>query len=133
MVRLGFIILFVFSVLACSTSNSQNISKVIDVGAFEKQLKSYKQVVLVDFRTDVEVAQGVIQGAIQIDYRSQDFKKKLEQLDKSKTYMVYCAVGGRSGRAASLMNEIGFKEVYDLKGGMTAWKAEGKKVSQLKP
>jgi phage shock protein E len=133
MIRLGSIILFILTVMACSTSNSQNISKVIDVGAFEKQMKSDKKVVVVDLRTDQEVVQGVIEGAIQIDYRSQDFKKKLEELDKSKTYMVYCAVGGRSGRAASLMNEIGFKEIYDLKGGMTAWKAEGKKVSQLKP
>ena len=132
MIRLGSIILFILTVMACSTSNSQNISKVIDAGAFEKQMKSNKKVILVDLRTDQEVAQGVIEGAIQIDYRSQDFKKKLEQLDKSKTYMVYCAVGGRSGRAASLMNEIGFKEVYDLKGGMTAWKAEGKKVGKLK-
>lgn len=132
MIRLGSIILFIFTVLACSTSNSQNISKVIDAGEFEKQMKSDKQVVVVDLRTDQEVVQGVIEGAIQIDYRSQDFKKKLEELDKSKTYMVYCAVGGRSGRAASLMNEIGFKEIYDLKGGMTAWKAEGKKVVKLK-
>lgn len=132
MIRLGSIALLIFSLLACSTSNSQNISKLIDAGEFEKQMKSNKQVVVVDLRTDMEVAQGVIEGAIQIDYRSQDFKEQLEKLDKSKTYMVYCAVGGRSGMAASLMNEIGFKEVYDLKGGMTAWKAEGKEVNKLK-
>lgn len=132
MIRLGSIALLIFSLLACSTSNSQNISKLIDAGEFEKQMKSNNQVVVVDLRTDMEVAQGVIEGAIQIDYRSQDFKEQLEKLDKSKTYMVYCAVGGRSGRAASLMNEIGFKEVYDLKGGMTAWKAEGKEVNKLK-
>ena len=106
MIRLGSIALLIFSLLACSTSNSQNISKLIDAGEFEKQMKSNNQVVVVDLRTDMEVAQGVIEGAIQIDYRSQDFKEQLEKLDKSKTYMVYCAVGGRSGRAASLMNEI---------------------------
>lgn len=132
MIRLGSIILFIFAVLACSTSNSQNISKVIDADEFETQMKSDKQVVVLDLRTDMEVAQGVIEGAIQIDYRSPEFKNRIDQLDKSKTYMVYCAVGGRSGRAAGLMNEIGFKKVYDLKGGMTAWKAKGKKVEKMK-
>lgn len=132
MLRLGSIILFLFSVFACSTSNSQNISKVIEVDEFEKQMKSDKQIVVVDLRTDKEVAKGVIPGAIQMDFYEDGFAEELSELEKSKTYLVYCGSGGRSGKTAKMMSDQEFKEVYDLKGGITAWKAKGKEVGKIK-
>ena len=56
----------------------------------------------------------------------EDFEKQLEKLDKEKPVAVYCKVGGRSGQAMGKMNKLGFKEVYNLDGGMDAWKSAGK-------
>ncbi|MEM6770978.1 MAG: rhodanese-like domain-containing protein [Bacteroidota bacterium] len=77
--------------------------------------------VLLDVRTPGETARGIIDGAIEMDFRATNFAEQLKNLDPSKTYLVYCASGGRSGRAAKMLNELGVREVYNLAGGYTAW------------
>ena len=54
----------------------------------------------------------------------QGFIEKLNNLDKSKNYYVYCRSGNRSGQAAQLMGQLGFDEVYNLLGGMNEWDGE---------
>lgn len=78
--------------------------------------------VVLDVRTPGETAGGVIPGAIELDFRSPDFAAQISQLDKDKTYLVYCAAGGRSSKACGMMEEAGFREVYNLTGGYRAWK-----------
>jgi rhodanese-related sulfurtransferase/rubrerythrin len=51
----------------------------------------------------------------------------LAEIDKDKPVIAYCAIGGRSRVAAQLLNGYGFKEVYNLKGGIKGW--EGHKAS----
>ena len=81
--------------------------------------------VIIDVRTPGEFAGGYIENAINIDFRSEAFRDTLNNLDKNKTYLVYCAVGGRSGSALDIMAELDFKEAYNLTGGINQWKAEG--------
>lgn len=78
--------------------------------------------VILDVRTPGETAGGVISGALELDYRAPGFAEEVAALDKDKTYLVYCASGGRSGKACEMMKEAGFKEVVNLKGGYRAWK-----------
>jgi rhodanese-related sulfurtransferase len=78
--------------------------------------------VLLDVRTPGETAGGIINGAIEMDYRAPDFAQKLSELDPNKTYLVYCASGGRSGKTCGMLNKIGLTKVYNLKGGYGAWK-----------
>jgi rhodanese-related sulfurtransferase len=78
--------------------------------------------VLLDVRTPAETAGGVIEGAIEMDYRAPDFAEQLKSLDPNKTYLVYCAGGGRSGKTCGMLNEAGFDQVYNLEGGYSAWK-----------
>jgi rhodanese-related sulfurtransferase len=101
----------------------------LDVDAFEKKIKE-KGVQLVDVRTPAEVANGKIKGATTININDADFKDKISKLDKSKPVAVYCGVGGRSGRASTMLTQLGFKQVFDLAGGMTAWNAQGKPVEK---
>jgi len=81
--------------------------------------------VILDVRTPEEFADGYIENAINIDFRSETFRNKLNQLDKNETYLVYCRSGGRSANAVKIMVELNFREVYNMSGGIIAWKAEG--------
>lgn len=78
--------------------------------------------VLLDVRTPGEIAKGKIEGALEMDFRAPDFADQIKQLDPDKTYLIYCASGGRSGKTCGMLNEVGFDKVYNLKGGYSAWK-----------
>ena len=94
------------------------------------QLENDNNGVVLDVRTLEEVNQGVIPNALHIDiYRGQGFIDDIQQLDKTKNYYVYCKVGGRSGQACALMNQLGFKNAYNLLGGFSKWTGE---VSSIK-
>lgn len=76
---------------------------------------------IVDVRQNAEVARGMITGAVQMDISKPTFEKQLETLDKEKPVLVYCAAGGRSKTAQEIMQEKGFKIVYNLKYGFEHW------------
>ncbi|MCD2260139.1 rhodanese-like domain-containing protein [Psychroserpens luteolus] len=89
------------------------------------KLNADENAVILDVRTPEEVALGIIPNAIAIDiYKGQGFIYELEELDKSKNYYVYCKAGGRSAQACSVMNQLGFKNTYNLIGGFNEWKGE---------
>lgn len=97
----------------------------LDADAFEKKIKE-KNVQLVDVRTPAEVSSGKIKGAAVMNFNDANFKTQIAKLDKNKPIALYCAAGGRSGKAATLLTQMGFKQVYDLAGGMSAWAAKRK-------
>lgn len=111
--------------LSCSQNPAEGQNKLSPV-AFEAMLKSDSTVQLIDVRTLEEFQSGHIHGAQNLNIQEADFVKKINQLDKNRPVMVYCAVGGRSASAANQCSKLGFPKVYDLKGGITAWKAAGK-------
>ncbi|RKE98187.1 rhodanese-like domain-containing protein [Ichthyenterobacterium magnum] len=89
------------------------------------KLNSDKNAVVLDVRTQDEVNEGIIPNAIHIDiYKGQGFIDEVKQLDTSKNYYVYCKAGGRSGQACSVMNQLGFKNAYNLLGGFSNWTGE---------
>jgi rhodanese-related sulfurtransferase len=108
-----------------TTAQEAIVSEVVSAEVFQRKLSETDNAVILDVRTPEEVADGYIEGAINIDFRSPDFQTKINELDKNATYMVYCASGGRSGNTATLMKELKFKEVYDLEGGFKGWRAKG--------
>ena len=81
--------------------------------------------VILDVRTLAEYDQGYVANAINIDFYSATFRDELDALDKEKTYLIYCRSGNRSGQALGIMDELGFKEVYNLSGGISAWQDAG--------
>ena len=98
----------------------------IDVAEWEK-LRKDASVVVLDVRTAEEFADGHMPGAINLDIRGGKFAETLAGLDKSKTYLVHCAVGGRSAKACGQMDGMKFDKVLNLSGGITAWEAAGHK------
>jgi rhodanese-related sulfurtransferase len=78
--------------------------------------------VLLDVRSANELAIIKIPGCINIDiFEGQGFIYKLEELDKTKNYYVYCAAGSRSANACNIMKELGFENAYNLVGGISQW------------
>lgn len=73
--------------------------------------------VILDVRTAHEYEGGHAPESLNIDYYKSDFRSQLNMLDKNEYYFVYCRSGNRSSRAMKIMQELGFKYVYELKGG----------------
>lgn len=120
---LGIIIL---STVACqSQSNSKETaasskSEVLSLADFKAKIAE-NEVQLVDVRTPEEYAQGHIGEALNINVLADNFSTEIQKIDKNKPVYIYCRSGSRSARAAKAMQELGFKEIYDLKGGYLAW------------
>ena len=81
--------------------------------------------VILDVRTPDEYDEGHIEGAINIDYYHPGFQSEIKKLDRSKTYLLYCRTGNRSGSAFRLFEELRFQDVYHMEGGTSRWKREG--------
>jgi rhodanese-related sulfurtransferase len=79
--------------------------------------------VILDVRTPEEFESGHIEGAININYHSDAFTEDLNKLERSKTYLVYCRTGRRSGDTVGIMTKQGFKEIYLIDGDIVKWKA----------
>lgn len=99
-----------FLFLACSNKGYKNVN-------IEKAIKlvnSSTNLVILDVRTREEYLSGNIPNAINIDVLSQDFKSKIDILDKNKEYLIYCRSGNRSSIASSIMSTNGFINIYNL-------------------
>ena len=74
--------------------------------------------VLLDVRNPQEIEEISIDGHIAINIQHPSFIEKINELDKSKAYFVYCRSGNRSGQACKYMATQGFEKLYNMKGGM---------------
>ena len=102
-------------------------AEVVKVDEAEKLIDSKVQ--LLDVRTEEEWNEGHLEGAVRADVTEKDFETEVKKVtDPAKPVLVYCRSGGRSARAAKKLEELGYKVVYDLDGGITAWKKAKKKV-----
>lgn len=72
--------------------------------------------IVLDVRTPAEYSDGHVKDAMNIDIFADDFKKRVDKLDRNKIYKVYCRSGNRSGQATSIMKQMGFKDVENIGG-----------------
>jgi rhodanese-related sulfurtransferase len=78
--------------------------------------------VLVDVRTDGEVARGVIAGALHIPLHT--LPARLQEIGQGPV-VLYCQSGARSAQASNFLAEHGCAQVFNLAGGFSAWVARG--------
>src|SRR5688500_2648777 len=96
-----------FLILSCTTTEKkvrnnttpENINESLSPQEFKSKLESTPEAVVVDVRTPEEMSSGVIDGAINVDFKDSSFTEKINSLDKDKPYFVYCLSGKRSGSA----------------------------------
>lgn len=101
------------------SQNGTNLSP----NEFSAKIKQLPNAPLIDVRTPNEYAQGHLQNARNININSGDFQQQIAKLDRNKPVLVYCLSGGRSSSAMSILLSMGFKEVYNMAGGMMKWRA----------
>ncbi len=123
--------LMLFAVVICGMSRADEkiveSVKHVDAAAAEKLIKD-GAVTVIDVRTSDEYKQAHIAGAKNVDFIEDDFEKKISELDKSKSYLVHCASGNRSGNSLEIFKKLGFKSIYHLDNGLKGWEAAGKPV-----
>jgi len=125
--KIKILVLFLlgFSTVGFAQSKTQqpvSISKstIVKISPETLQNKS-ASIQLVDVRTPEEYENGHIKNAININYYGKDFSDRINKLNKDKPIYVYCKSGARSGKSAIILKNLGFKTIYDLKGGILNW------------
>jgi rhodanese-related sulfurtransferase len=83
---------------------------------------------LIDVRTEAEVAQGVIGGAIHIPLHL--LPLRAADIPQDKPVVIYCRSGARSAQACAFMASKGYENMHNLAGGIMAWARSGNTLSQ---
>lgn len=117
-------LLLVLVFASCNGQNSKEI-KTIDSKAFAEKMAATPNPQILDVRTPEEFTSDHIDNAKNINWLGTTFVSDVEKLDKSQPVFVYCKSGGRSQKAAEKLNELGFKTIYQLDGGILKWDAAG--------
>lgn len=122
-----------FSGLAACSSGGENGATaaksengLLSPKDFQAKMNELSNEFLIDLRSHGELHSiGPIEGARNIDFNRGSFEKVIPRLPQDQPIMLYCASGGRSAKAASMLKEAGFTQVYDLDSGITGWQEAG--------
>ena len=97
----------------------------LDQSSWEKLALTDKKGTILDVRTLEEFEISRIPNSKNIDfYNPQNFMLEIEKLDKDNNYYIYCRTGVRSANSCALMKELGFKNTFNLVGGIVEWNGE---------
>jgi rhodanese-related sulfurtransferase len=112
-----------YNIFSCSlitnhSINQINVDELID-------FIELNDAILVDVRTSDEYNNGYIENSLNIDYFSNEFSVNADKLDKTIPIILYCKSGKRSSMSANKISKLGFKEIYNLEGGILEWIEEG--------
>ncbi len=113
--------------VSCAPSNQSSIEQIDS----KKVVQLIEQgVTVIDIRTPDEYASGHIPDVIHIDFYDDSFLEKMKANDIDKPIVIHCASGGRSAKAAKMLNEAGFSKIYDYTGGFSDWSSKGLKIEK---
>lgn len=115
------VVFFLIVLTGCGKAQNNGESN-LSAKEFSKKLDQTKDAQLVDVRTPGEFRNGHLKNAMNIDWNADDFTEKAMALDKEKSVFVYCMSGPRSTAAAAKLQKMGFKNIYEMQGGMMKWR-----------
>lgn len=95
----------------------------IDVAQLHEWREQGKPVRLVDIRSEAEFAAGMIPGAEKLPMHL--IPLKLNEFSADEIVVLYCRSGARSAQATGYMQQQGFEQVYNLRGGIITWARSG--------
>ena len=115
----------VLVIAGCQNKPKTEIITIVSPQQVDDAVYNDSEIQLVDVRTKEEFLEGHLHKAQNICITDDDFKEKVAKLDKDHPVYVYCKGGGRSAKAAQILKEMGFKEIYDMEGGLMNWQNQG--------
>ncbi len=113
--------IFIMIILASIIKTNAQSGNFIQMSSSEFNKLLNKKGTLLDVRTRGEFANGHIPGAGQLNYYSLDFRQKLLLTPKDEPVYLYCNTGYRSRKAAEILSENGYSNVYNLQHGIMEW------------
>ena len=111
MIKINFIIIFFFSIYSYSQPHSINFNEYLE-------LNKKNKFQLIDVRTNDEFNINRLTKAINIDFYDSIFLRRFEKFNKEDNILLYCRSGRRSLLGAEILVKNGYKNIYDLKGGV---------------
>ncbi|HMZ45863.1 MAG TPA: rhodanese-like domain-containing protein [Chitinophagaceae bacterium] len=118
----NFLLVFIISILlnACSAQDTAHY-KVLSSSNYALALAQDKSAQLIDVRTPEEYEEGHLENAVNINIKDSNFIELVKKLNKEKPVYVYCRSGVRSRKAGAELEKLGFKQIFDLDGGILSW------------
>jgi rhodanese-related sulfurtransferase len=115
--------LLVLALLVVLSACGNGMEGYQDVSTEEaKELIDNQEVVVLDVRTTEEFQAGHIPNATLLPL--QELEQRLSELIKDESYLVVCRSGNRSAQASEILTNNGFKNIYNMTGGMGSWAYE---------
>ena len=105
------LMLSILGFMGCTAQNGSSIDSKEAYGL----IKADSNITILDVRTAKEFADGHVAGAVNIDVNQTDFTQKIDELDRSKTYI----------KAVGIMSAKGFKNLYNVSDGFVGWNKNG--------
>lgn len=93
----------------------------VDAKGAQAMLASKPDTVILDIRTPEETDTGYIDGAVFADFYDEGFAQHLSKMDRDTPYIVHCRSGGRSTKALTTLEELGFTNITHMDGGILGW------------
>ena len=116
--RFFLFVITLFATVSCKDASARKI-QVVTPAEMQNNFR-YENMQVIDVQPEAEYKKSHLINARNIIY-DQNFRKKLETLDKSKPVAIYCTTGKVSPKAAEILKEAGFKQIYILEGGIKKW------------
>jgi rhodanese-related sulfurtransferase len=113
------------AVVLAGCSSSTGTLETVSPNDAAAVIAAESNAIILDIRTPDEFNDGIIEGAINIDFYEASFADDLDKLDKDAHYVVYCRSDNRSGQAMSTFADLGFAHVTEIDGGIASWYETG--------
>ena len=111
-----------FMILIILPSCDFDKSNLISAKDFNKMIKNDKSAIVIDVRTPEEFNNGHLRNSLNVNWFDENFDENLKIFNKDLPVFVYCLSGGRSSKANEKIQSLGFKNVYELDGGILEWR-----------
>ena len=126
------LLLILLLIQTCSLAG-EDVLKTISPAEASDLIAKHKNnanFIIIDVRTPREFKSGHIEKAILLDYYSKTYTDELKRLDKTKTYLIYCRTGNRTGKTMKMIKNMGFSRVYNMAKGIKGWRSKGFPVTK---
>ncbi len=102
--------------------------KEIDSSELQQRLSDGEDLLLLDIRSEAELAQGILPGAEFLPMHL--IPLRMSEFPKDKEVVLYCRSGARSYHACSFLMQQGVDNVTNLRGGIIGWARGGYEIAR---